>query len=687
MRYLLLVIALLLAGIPGALAQTSQSSTYQAWEFRAASSVPLASPLGDISGDGAGDLAVASGNTIYLVDAATGEYIWNFVGNETHAWTGLAQAPDSNDDGKPDLLASTSVSVLMLDGDTGKQLWRFDGGANSADSCSPLIRSVHVISDVDDDGVPDVAVVGGSGDKCMKNDKILVTAFGSEDGAKLWEYSHEQDYYGLKDGNRGSSPAAAVDVDMDGSKDVVVIDDHSVIHAIDGQTGDAIRDAELDAFGTIWDLMAVPDISGDGVEDAIAFEFIEGGGGPDYGSVDAVDLVSAEMIWQAKVGDGQYYGGATYSGAWLPVGQTNYVAVTQRIDDDLHVSVLDAGSGEQVWRFDLGDEKSRDDIEKYYPVARVPNLAGSEHDELAVATIVSRMYLLDGESGNTIWSYPVGGQITGITSVGLKGGQEYIIAEDREGRVYALAGLTEIETTLQLSASTQEITLTPLPDRITLSGKLTPAFRGEIVDLRYVDPEGHVTNVPLILASDGSFTHTLEPEVVGTWKVTAEFEGEGYYLDSKSQTISFTVNGQEIGSSIYRLEVEGSNVSYPIAYKIDGGDVTGMSVDQESKSLDIAISATQDGTLTIRVPRGVVEALNSSYEVFVDGKPANFEETQTDTGFRTLAISFPGSAEHVQVSGTYVVPEFPVALVMMAAISGGMAAGAMYGRRIAGFKP
>lgn len=94
--------------------------------------------------------------------------------------------------------------------------------------------------------------------------------------------------------------------------------------------------------------------------------------------------------------------------------------------------MLDADSGDQVWQFALGEEKSRDDIDKYYPVARVPDLSGSRYDEIVVGSIGSRIYLLDGSSGNTIWSHPIDEQISDIASIELQGGQEYIVVEDRD---------------------------------------------------------------------------------------------------------------------------------------------------------------------------------------------------------------------------------------------------------------
>lgn len=642
------------------------SSTHQVWEFDKLGTVLATSTITDVSSDGVDDIVVASADRmIYMIDGATGNKLWSYAAGDFHSWTAIMASVDASGDDKSDVLATTKNMIFMLDGLDGKQLWNFSASPSSSDPCSTSTRSIHTVTDIDGDELPDVVIVSGSGDGCLKDDSIAVFSLSTGDGQKMWEYSYEVDYHGLKEGTRGSSPAVAIDFDSDGTIDVAVLDDQNVIHLIDGRTGDPLETIELDVFGTVWNLMAIPDISGDGVEDTIAFEFIDGGGGPDYASLKAIDLLTADVIWQVKAGDGIYDGGAVYSAAWLPSEGDDHVAVTLRIENNLHLAVLIAESGEQIWEFDLGEDRGRNDLDKYYPVARVANLADTNHDEIAVGSIDSRLYLLDGMGGDVIWSHPIGGQISDIMSIELEEGQAYIVVEDQENGVRALAGMTDIETELRLGASAQTVSLSPLPERITVTGTLTPALRGEVVELDYIDPMGSLTTVPLVVGLDGSFTHVIEPKIAGIWEVTAQFNGEGYYLDSSS-AITFNVLEEEAGSLIYRLEVEGSDVSYPIAYKIEGGNVTGMDVDQESKTLGIAISAMGDGILSIKIPRSVIDAWESSYQVSVDGTSTDFEEAETDAEFRMLSIPFTSNANEIRISGTYIVPEFPVSALILA---------------------
>jgi outer membrane protein assembly factor BamB len=655
------------------------SSTYRVWGFTASGDVLASSPVGDVSGDGIKEIAVATDDkSVYLLDGSTGQKIWTFVANDFYPWALIAASPDADGGEKLDVLVATENGLaIMLDGSTGKQIWNFTRSETyrSSELCFPATRSFHLISDADGDGLPDFVGVSGSGDGCPKDDKFALTALSSKTGQKIWEFAHEEDYHGIKDGNRKSSPVAIADLNNDGREDVAIVDERNVMYTIDGLTGKALETGTVKGvFGSIWNLMVVPDVSGDGVDDAIAFEFIDGGGGPDYASVGAIDLAAAEMIWQVKAGDGLYNGGALYSAAWLDP----YVAATLRVESELQLVLLSAETGEQAWQFDLGEEKGRSDIDKYYPVSRVPDLTGNGYDEIAVGEIGSDLQLLDGKEGSTVWTHHIDGQISGIDFIETGEGQAYVIVEDQYAGMRALAGLTEIKTELAISASAQEISLTPLPDKVTISGTISPSFPGEIIEIRYIDPTGAVTARPLVVAKDGSYTDVIEPELVGTWKVSTQFKGEGYYLDANSPTVTFTVR-EEMENPVYMLQ-EGS-VSYPIAYSIEGGEVTGMAIDKDKKSVDISVASARAGSLTVKLPKSIIDAPTSSLQVYLDGRAVQFDE-ESDDQSRTLSIPLSEGAKQVQVMGTYIVPEFSALTsgILAATIIGTIAATAAYRR-------
>lgn len=655
----------------------AQTATYEAWDFNPSGEVLAMTTIRDLNRDSVDELVVAAlDRSVYAVDGATGEKLWNYTASEYYRWEALVAWPsvDANGNSRPDVLvASDRRLVVMMDGGTGKPLWSFsttDSGYNQGAACSVSVRSAHFISDVDGDGVADSAIVSGTGDTCSQKDRIDVIALSSKTGQELWEYSSREDYRGLKDGIDGASPATVLDFNKDGILDVAIADEESELRVINGKTGNELRSNSIGVFGSIWDFTELPDISGDGIPDVLAFEFIEGGGGPDYASIDAIDLVGSRVLWQIKVGDGRINGGALFSAASLngtEVGGTvpvSQVAVTMRTENELTLVLLDSKTGQQKWQYRLGEERSRDDLNKVYPVARIGT--SGVKDELALGSIDSKLYLLNILDGTVIWSHAVTGEIGGMVFAAAPNGQKYIIVEDSYLGVRALSRQTTISTTLSIESSSQTLVLS---SKVVISGTLDPNFPGELVQLRYVDPTGAVSNKQLIMSREGTYSDLFEPTIVGTWKVSAEFIGEGMYVGSKSPTISFTVV-DETEILVYRLEVPDDPVSYPINYFVDGGQVDSMSIDKDAKALKIRIAPTgDDGSFNIELPRTVIDSFQTDYRVYVDGTEVQYQETGADASARSLAIPFDQDAREITIAGTFVVPEFRFIAPLLAAIT------------------
>ncbi len=674
---------LILASVGVTSLAVADSATFEAWDFTPSGEILGISTISDLTRDKVSDLVVAAHDkSVYAVDGVSGAQIWNYTAGDYLDWRALVTSPevDVNNNTRPDVLVvTTERSVIMIDGSKGKKLWSFnttDSSYIQGTACSMSSRSAHFISDIDRDGILDAVVVSGTGDNCAQKDRISILALSGKTGQELWEYAKAGDYHGLKDGIKLASPVAVLDFNRDGAMDIAFADEQSSLRVINGLDGNEMRSTELDVFGSIWDFTMIPDVSGDGIPDALAFEFIEAGGGPDYASIDAIDLIGSRVLWQVKVGDGRINGAALYSGASLNGtsssggGLVPQVAVTMRTENELTLVLLDAKTGAQKWQYRLGEERSRDDLSKIYPVARIAT-AGAR-DELAVGSIDSKLYLLNPTDGSVIWSHGVTGEIGSMAFVATAGGQKYIIVEDSYLGVRALSRQTTIATSLSISSSAQTVLSS---SKIVISGTLEPTFPGELIEIRYVDPSGSVIARPLVLSREGTYEDVLEPEMAGDWKVSASFTGEGFYVDSKSPTIGFTVVS-ETKSLVYLLKVpDDQSVSYPILYFVDKGQVNTMTVDKETKTLKIGIAPSADGSLMVELPRSVIDAFESKYQVYVDGNVAQYQEIGADNTKRSLSIPFKQNAREITISGTYIVPEFSsiapliLAVTMLSAIA------------------
>ena len=98
----------------------------------------------------------------------------------------------------------------------------------------------------------------------------------------------------------------------------------------------------------------------------------------------------------------------------------------------------------------------------------------------------------------------------------------------------------------------------------------------------------------------------------------------------------------------------------------------GIIPDVDANSLIISIDAMDDGSITLTIPRSVLDATingaDDDFFVLVDGEEVDFDETVTSTD-RTLTIAFPAGAEEIEIIGTFVVPEFGTIAAMILAVA------------------
>ncbi|TRZ80000.1 MAG: hypothetical protein D4R90_02640 [Nitrosopumilales archaeon] len=110
------------------------------------------------------------------------------------------------------------------------------------------------------------------------------------------------------------------------------------------------------------------------------------------------------------------------------------------------------------------------------------------------------------------------------------------------------------------------------------------------------------------------------------------------------------------------------NTTSTINYQSTGGQILGASVNPSTFSLKINLKANTAGTLSVQIPREMIDAkkldgTDDTYIVTADKSMISFNETKTSST-RTLAISFPANTNEISIYGTTVIPEFPIALMI-----------------------
>ena len=107
------------------------------------------------------------------------------------------------------------------------------------------------------------------------------------------------------------------------------------------------------------------------------------------------------------------------------------------------------------------------------------------------------------------------------------------------------------------------------------------------------------------------------------------------------------------------FDVTINNQKYPLKYNTTGGEVTNISADPAQSTFLINIASSEDGTLTIELPRNVIDSkaqgnTDEDYAVFIDDQPKAFEEITNNNEVRTLQIGFDKGAEKIEIAGTQI---------------------------------
>ncbi len=218
-------------------------------------------------------------------------------------------------------------------------------------------------------------------------------------------------------------------------------------------------------------------------------------------------------------------------------------------------------------------------------------------------------------------------------------------------------------------------------ETILVTGEVAQLLGGYALSLTVIAPNGNLVSIDqLTVGADKKFSTSLAAggalmKIEGTYTVTVQ------YGDNKNNVggTTFEFGGSTVTppsgveeSMVTDTTVSVSGSSDLIGYTITGGKLLGITPDVDANSLIISIDATDDGSLTLTIPRSVLDATingeDDDFFILIDGEEVDFDETTTSTD-RILTIAFPAGAEEIEIIGTFVVPEFGTIAAMILAVA------------------
>lgn len=117
------------------------------------------------------------------------------------------------------------------------------------------------------------------------------------------------------------------------------------------------------------------------------------------------------------------------------------------------------------------------------------------------------------------------------------------------------------------------------------------------------------------------------------------------------------------------LSYNGEN--FTIKYEMAGA-ITGLHVNEDSKSATFLLDAVAGGESILQVPRALVDATGDSFVVFVSASPeiqVDYAIIASNSEYYTLKMVLPENAKTITIMGTSVVPEFGVLVMLVMAAS------------------
>ncbi|MEK6822127.1 MAG: PEFG-CTERM sorting domain-containing protein, partial [Thermoproteota archaeon] len=136
----------------------------------------------------------------------------------------------------------------------------------------------------------------------------------------------------------------------------------------------------------------------------------------------------------------------------------------------------------------------------------------------------------------------------------------------------------------------------------------------------------------------------------------------------------FTFSPKTETTETKTFEVDaGNHGTFDVEYSIEGGTVKDMLVDEEIFALIVIIESTDDGSISLEIPRYALDAKKQDetddiFIIIIDGIEAPYQETITDSNSRVITINFEQGDSDIEIIGTTIIPEFGTIAMMVLAI-------------------
>jgi predicted secreted protein with PEFG-CTERM motif len=210
-------------------------------------------------------------------------------------------------------------------------------------------------------------------------------------------------------------------------------------------------------------------------------------------------------------------------------------------------------------------------------------------------------------------------------------------------------------------------------ETIVISGKVSTIITGTPVTMQLFNQGNLVDVAQITVAEDGSYSYTVRAEgpqwsKAGDYTIRASY-GEGNIVETQ---ITFSPKTETSETKTFEVDA-GNHGTFDVEYSIEGGIVKDMIVDEEMFALIVIIESTDDGSISLEIPRYALDAKKQDetddiFIIIIDGIEAPYQETITNSDSRVITINFEQGDSDIEIIGTTIIPEFGTIAMMILAI-------------------
>ena len=221
-------------------------------------------------------------------------------------------------------------------------------------------------------------------------------------------------------------------------------------------------------------------------------------------------------------------------------------------------------------------------------------------------------------------------------------------------------------------------------DVILVTGEVKDRYSGLQISVVMSDSNGNRVGLAQIeVDGDKKFSHEFRAgglmRIAGTYTVEVQY---GSVNNTAEASFEFDVGSPPPPVVVQKVRDEGvtdttvaiEGTEDLITYEITNGRILSITP-TESNSLVVSIETTGDGSITLTIPRTVLESTDSATDedseifVLVDYEESNDYNITTTSTDRTITVEFAEGTEEIELIGTWVIPEFGTIAAMILAVA------------------